>query len=857
MATSDCCHYGLTGAPRLRDASERGATKNGFRFVQPRKLNHENWSKSAVKILALVAAITCCTFASVSPALAQTQSLTFMPATYDSGTDFGLLMPGCIISADVNGDGWPDLICANGSVNSLTVLTNNGSGDFGSNAVVNLASGAYWIVAADINGDGWPDLICADGNIPGTLTVLTNNGSGDFGSNATLAVGYGPMCVAAADVNGDGWPDLISADLYGKTLTIYTNNGRGLFGSNATLNVSTYPIFIMAADLKGDGKMDLICAEAYTNLLTVFTNNGSGDFGSNATYTVGSWPMSIAAADVNGDGKLDLITANYGAASGNTLTVLTNNGSGDFGSNATLVVGTGPESVVAADVNGDGWPDLISANSQVDTLTVLTNSGTGVFGSNATLMVNSDPLVVVSADVNGDGKPDLISGDHFNGLTVQTQVGFTAWTYATTNNSTSITVMDVNNDGSLDLVTADENYVKNNDDVGAGDTLTVLTNTGSGLFGYYATLAVGGEPDCVITADINRDGKLDLISANANSSGFGSLSMLTNNALGGFGLDQTLLVGEYGDPTCIVPLDIEGDGKVGLAGVVAGQLQLFTNNGGGVLSSNAALNVGSDLLWVTSADVNGDGKVDLICTHGNDPGNLTVLLNNGSGGFVSNATYEAGIAPQCVVAADINGDGWPDLITANTGSGTLTVLTNTGSGGFVSNATYIVGFQPRCVVAADINGDGWPDLIAATANVDEPTGNTLTILTNNGSGGFGSFATIAVDMSPNTVAAADVNGDGKPDLIVPCTDGTLTVLINTITFPTPTSTPILSMLFSGSDIVISWSSSATNFVVQTNSNLSSTNWGTAGYAISTSDGTNYSVTIPPPSGTLFYRLFRP
>jgi hypothetical protein len=165
----------------------------------------------------------------------------------------------------------------------------------------------------------------------------------------------------------------------------------------------------------------------------VLTNNGNGGFGSNATLTVGSGPACVVTADVNSDGKIDLISANN---KDSTLTVLTNNGNGVFGSNATLTVGSGPECVVAADVYGNGKLDLITANLTAGTLTVLTNNGNGVFGFNATLTVGSGlsggpkpvgsgPKCVVAADVNGDGRLDLIcanEGDPFaNTLTVLTQ----------------------------------------------------------------------------------------------------------------------------------------------------------------------------------------------------------------------------------------------------------------------------------------------------------------------------------------------------------------------------------------------------------------------------------------------------
>ena len=188
------------------------------------------------------------------------QGLTFTTNTYNVGS-----VPSWVVAADVNGDGKLDLICANsggGNGNTLTVLTNNGSGGFGSNATLNVGSDPYCVVAADVNGDGKPDLISAnDGD--NTLTVLTNNGSGGFGSNATLNVGSQPDCVVAADVNGDGKLDLISANVDANTLTVLTNNGSGGFGSNATLTVGSYPVFVVAADINGDGKLDLISSELW------------------------------------------------------------------------------------------------------------------------------------------------------------------------------------------------------------------------------------------------------------------------------------------------------------------------------------------------------------------------------------------------------------------------------------------------------------------------------------------------------------------------------------------------------------------------------------------------------------------
>ena len=397
-----------------------------------------------------------------------------------------------------------------------------------------------------------------------------------------------------------------------------------------------------------------------------------------------------------------------------------------------------------------------------------------------------------------------------------------------------IEVADVNNDGKPDLI------------CNAGG-ITVLTNDGCGRFGVSVT--VGSSIACLAVADVNGDGKPDL----AGGAWDGTLTVWTNNGHGSFGSNAVYNIGGW--PTCIAAADVNGDDRLDL--IVAGWyiplLTVLTNHGRGVFGLNATYNVGSYLMSVVAVDVNGNGKPALVSAN-NLSNTLSLLTNNGSGGFSLGAMLTVGLRPMCVAAADLDADGRPDIVSANE-DGTLSVLTNNGSGSFGARATLAIGSTTsQCVVAADANGDGKPDLICANYEQNESLEHigTLMVFTNRGGGVFGSNATFNVGGYTSCVAAADINGDGMLDFISG-RPGALTVLTQIILGP-----PMLTATTTGSNtLTLSWSSFSTNFVLQTNADLASTNWVSADYPVFIVNGTNQSACIPQPAaGNLFFRLKR-
>ena len=163
---------------------------------------------------------------------------------------------------------------------------------------------------------------------------------------------------------------------------------------------------VVASDVNGDGKIDLAVAARDSNVVSVLLNQGNGTFAPAASYPVGSQPTAVTAADLNGDGKPDLIAAGGDNSPDDTVSVLMNQGNGTFATQTTYVVGWVPQSIVATDLNGDGKPDLATANFR--DVNVLFNQGNGTFGAVVTYSTDANPTAVVTSDLNSDGRTDLL-----------------------------------------------------------------------------------------------------------------------------------------------------------------------------------------------------------------------------------------------------------------------------------------------------------------------------------------------------------------------------------------------------------------------------------------------------------------
>jgi hypothetical protein len=295
------------------------------------------------------------------------------------------LGPSALAVGDFNGDGKIDLAVTEYGLASsaLAIFLGKGDGTFVAGSVYTAVSLPYGITVADFNGDGHLDLAVAN-NGTNTVAVMLGNGDGTFRKPYAY---YAPLPerVLAVDLNGDGHPDLAVLAYCGrnpKTCTsgaveILLNKSHGSFKKPLYFSVKGVgPDGIASADLNHDGKTDLVVANnnfQQASTVSVLLGKGDGTFKPTVNYPVGGGPAGIAIADFNGDSKMDIAVANTGSA---TVSVLYGKGNGTFKPAQDLHFATGslPISVVAADFNGDGAPDLAVALDYANQVAVEVNT---------------------------------------------------------------------------------------------------------------------------------------------------------------------------------------------------------------------------------------------------------------------------------------------------------------------------------------------------------------------------------------------------------------------------------------------------------------------------------------------------
>ena len=684
---------------------------------------------------------------------------------------------------DFNGDGKADLLS----------LVRNSVGGL-PNAVRSHAGTAGHVPRAN---DGGNDVV--------SISAVLGNGDGSF-KPAVLTTVLSADPILVGDVNGDGKDDVVQIHPFKapSTVDVWLSNGDGSFTEGQSYQVSQASLQGgILTDLDGDGKLDLLAVDTQTpGLVRTLLGNGDGTFQAATSVTLASQaPANLRFADFNGDGKVD-----FAGTGGNGQVNIYLQAGGNFV--LTGVPLTNPDSqysicdLEAGDLDHDGAAEVVTTNCSdgpdANTISVYLNHGDGTFApgvyyaaasSGGESPANLFPYAATVADVNGDGKNDIVVTNYDAAdITILTGNGDGTVNVPDTGYAVGgdfpyypAIVADFNGDGKADIVQIDDAY-----------NYAYLQGYGDGTFraavDYYSAISDGSWPESVTVAagDFNGDGFTDFAVGTCCSPSTGITIFLSR---GDGSLQHGVSYGTEGNSNGnmlnVAVADFNGDGKLDVAAVDStnGLVQIFNGVGDGTFTvgSSYSTDEGDGLPWgIVTGDFNNDQHTDIAVVNQGSP-DVAVLLNDGSGGFTV-ATYGLSTTAFAIAAGDINGDGVLDLLVPlNNGTAGVAVLlgdsVNPGAFKPETDVALVNGAatyrNPAYITVADLNGDGKLDF-AVTID-DYSLGNQgIAVALGKGDGTFGTpslYSTTRQNFAsfgwpyPAYVRAADINGDGKADLV--------------------------------------------------------------------------------------------
>jgi hypothetical protein len=641
-----------------------------------------------------------------------------------------------VAHADLNGDGKEDLVFAGQSAHErergVEILEGNGDGTFRKGVTIDLQTPTAAIAVADVNGDGKPDLILLHPGVTVLLNTTPYSGAPvSFGSEQSLMGGFGPA-LAAADLNGDGKAEVL----------VGTTPSRDARDETGTLRIATAPAFIDASHHAGTAPL--------------------------VEIPIPGVPVSIAIGDFDGDAKPDVAVGFRGQGRerrGGVVVLLNRTESAStpirFADPIVVQFDHAVNFVAAGDLNGDGRNDIFAAwcssgTEQCGAVSLMSSPGAeGAirFTSQSVSLGVDRAANWILQDVNHDGKPELLFLNRLSGVAVH---------------------------------------------YGAPAEIVVALGLGNGKFAPPRTFSAPTLNSLgMVLADFNRDGHADLAVLDAASAESGRIRVLLGQQGGGFHGPESLITGFA--PAAVIPVSEHGR----TAGfVVTGIPQNGLASSASKAGRTAEVFAGESLnppyapLYTVSGvpdgaiavgDLNGDGRTEMVVVTASG---IEVYALEGksrnhpiqAAKFPATGNRFGAAVPQRAILQDVNGDGKPDLIVGNGYDRSLQVYINTGAKAFSFANPVQVPWCPRSVpppimkgfvslslelATADINGDGKPDLV-----VNGYCG--LTVMLNrmreHGDVTF-DVPVPVVDVTgqplrPQGVTLADVNRDGKIDLIV-------------------------------------------------------------------------------------------
>lgn len=587
-----------------------------------------------------------------------------------------------VFAADLDGDG--DLDALSASWDSLdTKLFNgkiawyeniDGQGTFGPQLVISMqVDSAESVRAADIDGDGDIDVFSASlgeyhpelGFADGAIAWYENmDGRGTFGPPQVIdnEANGGFHSLHVADMDGDGDSDAVSVSSsgYRNTIAWHENtDGQGSFGERKVIADDVDGSSLFIEDLDDDGDRDILAANSWYE-----NKDGKGVFGSEQLIPNSSFARSVHAADVDGDGDADVVSASFDdsiAWQENT------DGRGTFEVRHTVLATfvLHPESVHAADLDGDGDTDMLSASISDGKVAWYENvDGQGAFGPQRLVTDQAGgPRNVYATDIDDDGDVDVLSADWFASEIAwyensdgRGNFGARQVITGQTRGAMAVFAADLDGDGDADVLSASW----------YDDEIAWYENSdGQGTFGPQQVISTNSRNAAdVYAADLDGDGDNDIVAA-ASTPGKAVAWYENTDGKGTFGPAKAVTTSEFGGADSVHVADIDGDGDLDVVSSYLLDVVWHENiDGRGVFGTPQLIALHATSVY--TADVDGDGDTDVLSASFLQDKIAWHENVNGQGIFESDHVITTHAAQaQSVFATDLDGDGDIDVLSAS------------------------------------------------------------------------------------------------------------------------------------------------------------------------------------------------
>ncbi|MCB0584533.1 MAG: VCBS repeat-containing protein [Phaeodactylibacter sp.] len=661
---------------------------------------------------------------------------------------------------DLNLDGKEDLVVAGRDGVAWLENRENGTGiSFGPQKVLSAGFAQFFssVKIADLNADGWPDLVAASANNDRIL-YFESLGGHAFAEGVLISESANnPVMIDTGDIDGDGDMDIVAYNQFDGEIVAYKNSNAvpGNF-SGATLLVEPIPVLyhVSLCDCDEDGDLDILYA-SNVGLIKCYENDGNGVFPSWLSVSVGQLSSAefrnIVRTDLDGDGDKDVVA--YYNVDGRPIVWMENLGAGEYAATQELVTDQpGFIGMEAADVDNDGRPDLIGRPFDDSPWVWYKNEGGNNFSPPQLLLDNQTfNGAFTFADFDNDGQIDLARANLFK-IVINAGDGTGRFfadeeAYSGAVNNLDISSGDLDGDGLSDILVPSR---------GSG-VLSWYKNLSNGHFSEQAILSKLDVLYSAYPADLDGDGDLDIASASEE------LGVAIHQNLGGGQFAPPVSLG--GNAKLVSSADLDGDGDLD---ILAGETAAWYENLGDLsFAGQVYLNIGFiTLVKCYPADVDLDGDLDIV---GGDLNSNKVswLENTGATPYPIRIVDDSFDSPFNIFPHDFNGDGYPDLLVSSRDDGKVSRYVNNGDGTFQDEEVLFIGIDyPRETFVADLDNDGDGEVIT-----NAPDDRLMMFFGNQGNGSFSAREILDEGVFTYKTIAVDLDNDNDLDLVSAGSDG--------------------------------------------------------------------------------------